>query len=350
MTSQRRCYISTVKALLLNSLLLCLSLVVFLGIIEVLFRIFGSNAPTAPVWSDRPVKYFMPENAQSLQGPAHSVKKGSNIYRIAVVGDSYSYGPFLQWDDTFSARLERLLNLNNTSKKVEVINYGVPSYSTNHEIAVVDRAIKEEADLILLQITLNDPEVKLYRPKGLALDQTTGQVKLTHPIFNYWHSLRFVVTRILNTQTHRQYKEYFFNLFDKYKSRKLFQNSLGTIAGKCLNAKVPIVAAIFPLFGTVVDDNYPFFPLHQKVEEYLDKVKIPHVDISESFRGIPTERLQVLPGRDRHPNEIGHRLAAEALLKWFEDAQIVPREFIPKKAFDMRLTEFEQARAIQPLP
>ncbi|MFM1848172.1 MAG: hypothetical protein RL417_1646, partial [Pseudomonadota bacterium] len=124
-------------------------------VIEVLFR----SLYQPPIrWNDRPRAYFVPENAVVLTDRAYPAKKNPGTVRIAVVGDSFSFAPYMQFDDTFAKRLERWLNLNEKQPKVEVINYGVPRYSTSHEIAVVERALKEEADLIVLQITLNDPE------------------------------------------------------------------------------------------------------------------------------------------------------------------------------------------------
>ena len=70
------------------------------GGIEVAYRLLRSRGGPAR-WSDRPVGYFMPTGAPSLQdGPAHP--KASNSFRISVVGDSFTFGPNMQFDDTFS--------------------------------------------------------------------------------------------------------------------------------------------------------------------------------------------------------------------------------------------------------
>ena len=75
-----------------------------------------------------------------------------------------------------------------------------------------------------------------------------------------------------------------------------------------------------------MDDRYPFYEIHKKVDALLTSLGVPHLDLSSSFKGIPLERLQVIPGVDRHPNEIAHRMAAEAIYLWLEKEKAVPDE------------------------
>jgi hypothetical protein len=250
----------------------------------------------------------------------------------------------MQFDDTFPKRLERWLNLNTNQRKVEVINYGVPRYSTSHEIRTTQRALKEGADLILLQITLNDPEIKLDWPTGLQLDTQTGEIHLKNPIYRYWKSLAYVRTRIENSRTHREYRDYYFRMYDTAKNWNHFSDSMTKLVKSCRKKGVPIVAAVFPLFGYPVDDHYPFFPIHQKVSGLLDSLEVVHHDLAEIYRNIPLDRLQVLPGVDRHPNEIAHRMAAEQILAFFSEKQIVPAEILPRRSVDLRVGLFEVPR------
>lgn len=307
---------------------------VALLVIELLFRALY-HPPV--VWNDRPKGYFIPQNATVLTDRAHTPTKKPGTIRIAVVGDSFSFAPYMQFDDTFAKRIERWLNLNEKQPPVEVINYGVPRYSTSHEIAVAERAIKEHADLVLLQITLNDPEIKPYRPTGLLVDETTGELKLADGVFKHWRSLGYVVTRIKNTETHKEYMRYFFKLFDGKKTWGNFTKSLEAIVKRCSDAKIPIVAAVFPLFGHPVNAEYPFFPLHEKVAGALKKLNVPSLDLAESYRDLPLDRLQVIPVVDRHPNEIGHRIAAEAMIPWLQGLQILPKEIFPVRVVPERI-------------
>ncbi len=292
-------------------------------------------------WSDRPVPYFWPEGAANLQDYPYAEPKPAGVFRIAVVGDSFTFAPYMQFDDAFPKRIERYLNLNREGQRAEVRNYGIPRYSTSHEVKTTQEALDHGADLVLLQITLNDPEIKLDWPTGLQLDTASGEVKLSHPIYRYWKSLAFVRTRIENSRSHREYRDYFFRLFNKKEEWSRFSSAMGTIVKMCKERNIPLVAVVFPLFGYVVDDAYPFYPIHQKVSGLLDSLEVKHLDITEAYRNIPLERLQVIPGVDRHPNEIAHRIAAERILPFLKESGHVPVQLFPKKSVDLRIGLFE---------
>ncbi len=122
--------------------------------VEILFRIFEwRGAKSQVAWSDRPAFYFQHEGSATLQDFNYQKQKPPNTFRIAVVGDSFSFAPYMQFTDAFPKKLEQMLNLNSTALRAEVLNYGVPGYSTSHEIAKVDEAISQGTDLIILQIT-----------------------------------------------------------------------------------------------------------------------------------------------------------------------------------------------------
>jgi lysophospholipase L1-like esterase len=302
---------------------LLFGIIVSLIAVEGAVRIIEHKSSSADTsWSDRPRYYTRPELSETMQDYPITRPKPSNVFRLAVVGDSYTFAPYMQFTDAFPKILERMLNLNGTTDRGEVINYGVPAYSTNHEIATVERAIRDEADAILLQITLNDPEIKPYRPKGITVFDSFGKLKLSGWkafILNHWRTAHFVVTRIHNEKTRRDYISYFQNLFDSPKNWTHFESSLRTLVTTARKANKPIYAAVFPLFGVPLTDAYPFLPCHQKVGSLLAELSVPAIDLFTLYRGIPLDRLQVIPGVDRHPNEIAHRMAAERLYDWLVD-------------------------------
>ena len=144
--------------LLLNLLIASCSLLLCAVAVEVAMRLIPAHKAAGPDWNDRPKFYYDPPLAIDHTGQDHSPIKPEKTFRIAVVGDSYSFGPFLQYDDTFAARLGRMLNLNSSDLRTEVINYGIPGYSTSHEIDLVKRALSEQADLVLLEASpFRDP-------------------------------------------------------------------------------------------------------------------------------------------------------------------------------------------------
>jgi hypothetical protein len=316
---------------------------VALGAVEVGVRLLVPvRAEKGPGWSDRPRFYFGSPEVPTMQDFPHNPSKPANVFRIATIGDSFTFAPYMQFTDTFPKKLEQMLNVSGAERKAEVINFGVPAYSTSHEIPVVKTALQEGSDLIILQITLNDPEVKGHTPTGITENMADrfGQLNMTGTLgwlASHWRTVGFVLTRLHNRQTHQAYIDYFNDLFSNPSTWNQFSGSMRTIVSLVKDAKKPVVAVVFPLFGIPMDDTYPFYPLHAKVIEFMTSLGVPTLDVSSAYNGIPLERLQVIPGVDRHPNEIAHRMAAEEIYLWLEDQRLLPDDFVIKEKFATRL-------------
>ena len=322
--------------------------------VECLVRLLlsGSSGP-GPGWSDRPKFYFASPKVPSMQGLPYELPKPEGRFRVAVVGDSFTFAPFMQFTDTFAFKLEQMLNVQAEGQervqRAEVVNYGVPAYSTTHEVPIVAKAISDGADLIILQVTLNDPEVKAHRPTGIqenmfdkfAPSTPTGVSAL---LTKWWKTYGFVRTRLANSASHRFYIDYYNDLFENPKSWEPFSRSMASISKMAKEKNIQLVAVVFPLFGIPMNERYPFYPLHKKVDELLTTLKIPHTDVSVIYKGIPLERLQVIPGVDRHPNEIAHRMAAEEIYTWLEKGNFIPDHLVIREKFATRLGTAHQRR------
>lgn len=308
-------------SLMVRCALLMLGLLFSIILFEAAFRIIQPKLPVPHRWSDRPRLWYLPEGSPENRDFAYSPEKPPGTFRIIVIGDSFTYGGKGHFDDAFPKRLERMLNLNNNAtgdpstgaKKVEVLNWGVPGYSSAQEETMVKRALRRwSPDLIVLEITLNDPEFKPYRATR-SFQRNDGSVHFSNPIITHWRSLGFILTRIYNSISQREYVQYYFDLFEQPKSWAHFADAVENMRQLTTQAKVPLFAMVFPLFSHRLDEGYPFAPLHQKIEGFLTSQGIRHTDLLPSFAYIPPERLQAIPGKDSHPNEIAHRIAADAL-------------------------------------
>ena len=338
------------KHLLLPLLVPLLGIGLSLGVVELAVRLFVPlRAEKGPGWSDRPSFYFKDPRAASMQDYSYEVPKPSDVFRIAAIGDSFTFAPYMQFTDTYVKRLETMLNLSRDARGVEVINYGVPAYSTSHEVPVTEKALREGADIILLQITLNDPELKRHTPTGITenMDDRFGPLALQNTlgrVTSHWRTLGFVLTRLHNTKAHNSYIEYFTDLFENPRTWNPFKKSMSELVKTAKGAGKPIVAVVFPLFGLPMDKRYPFYSIHTKVAELMKELDVPLLDVSEIYQGIPLEHLQVIPGVDRHPNEIAHRMAAEMIYLWLEELKLLPQSALITEKFASRLGTQNQRR------
>jgi lysophospholipase L1-like esterase len=94
------------------------------------------------------VKY----NSTGLRGLDRPYTKPQNVFRIVVLGDSFVDGYTVQEQDRLTEALESSLG-----PTFEVINLGVPGYSTDQELLLLEQAgWKYEPDLVVLAFYYND--------------------------------------------------------------------------------------------------------------------------------------------------------------------------------------------------
>jgi hypothetical protein len=101
------------------------------------------------------------------------------------------------------------------------------------------------------------------------------------------------------------------------------RDALARMGAQCKERGVPLVVAIFPLFGNPLDDSYPFAEVHRTIAQAAAAAGARVVDLLPVYRGLRWDLLVVDGVDDEHPNEIAHRIAAQALLKALDD--VVPR-------------------------
>ncbi|MCB9489235.1 MAG: SGNH/GDSL hydrolase family protein [Deltaproteobacteria bacterium] len=98
-------------------------------------------------------------NKYGYRGPARATERNRGTLRLAVAGDSHSFGPGLAEGRTYPDLLEAELN-KRLNRKVEVLNFGVPTMNLDNIAAALDlRILPYHPDAVLVQICENDLEV-----------------------------------------------------------------------------------------------------------------------------------------------------------------------------------------------
>lgn len=113
-------------------------------------------------------------NEHGNRDQPHSVAKPADVFRIAVLGDSYCEAFQVNWQDTFWHQLELAANAprHGSIPQIEVCNFGVSGYGTAQELQMLRHYVWAfEPDLVVLafltgnDISDNSPELGTSPPR-----------------------------------------------------------------------------------------------------------------------------------------------------------------------------------------
>ncbi|MCX8063796.1 MAG: hypothetical protein N3G21_01325 [Candidatus Hydrogenedentes bacterium] len=174
-------FISRVKLLsVIKNILLVLLSIIFVFLVVILIDRIIFSQPFS-YFSKKPIPIIFPPfseeefvssdfrytvkiNSIGLRNREVNIPKPENIFRIIVIGDSYTYGWGIEEEQSWVRLIESMLSV--PRKKVEVINMGKPGANLNDylEIARIGIPILEP-DLVILALLQGDDLFTFYLQK-----------------------------------------------------------------------------------------------------------------------------------------------------------------------------------------
>jgi hypothetical protein len=243
--------------------------------------------------------------------------KNPRIYRIAIVGDSFTWGQGIEAPARFSNLLEDALG-----PGYEVLNFGRPGDDMPEHLGVLEQALQASPDFVLLQLFINDFETKqMQRPRPYPLlpaplDRSLERSSLLYDLVNQeWAVLQSHVGLV------DSYEEYMAkNLHDPSvpNSRVAF-GMLNQLIENARRAGVACGIVLFPAPDSLGPhgSHYPFGYLHERVALTCTNQRISCLDLLPAFSAIADPRTMWVSPFDAHPNAKANQRAAREILLQF---------------------------------
>ena len=274
-------------------------------------------------------------NGLGMRDKARTVEKPDGVFRVMALGDSIAFGAGVAPGETFSARLEELLHRRYEGRTFEVLNAGVIGYNTEQELQYLkDTADTLEPDAVVLAYCPNDifvtPMVfkegnkfRFYRP---------GNEKALYSAFLVRHSafyrlLMFHYERMKAERegTYREAAGIGENLNVDAEGN---YDALRELAAYTKERELPLLVVIFPyMHGPFSEYDTRHRKIHWEVRRILKEADIACVDLLLHWHNIDYRDFlrEDAPTDFVHPNAAGHLSAAEHMLSWIVDQELVPR-------------------------
>jgi len=262
-------------------------------------------------------------NSHGFRTGEYTTARPPGTFRVAVLGDSLTWGQGVAVEDIFPAVLEDLLadRLAPVGLEVEVIAVGVcGARLVDHVVRLHAHVARLEPDLVVLQHFPNDVEylVDHREPDPLAaLGEQSAILRLVNAV-----RLRDVYWRQLAAWTE-----------PGSLSWRLYRQAAAEIARWRDASATPVVVAAFPPSdqrpGGGNFDRYAeleeFRPLLEPPLEVLEEAGLPVLRLEEAFRREAGRRFLCVSPEDGHPNPLAHGIAARAIDRFLADGGRLPR-------------------------
>lgn len=272
----------------------------------------GTHTVYGLTYHDSPEGYRRSLNDESLT-------LSFNQKTILGLGDSFTYGRGVRFEDIYLNRLEKLLNRG--SEKYSIKNCGVVGANIDEINAIyeLESAALPQGSFVIYGLVLNDFGLALDEPiTGLNFidinngGYTFSPIRKNSALVNF--IFHVVETRRLHTMTVNAYLESFegHSAEHGFDGLKSLNNSIKEDDGI-------LVVVIFPLLYDF--ENYRFRSIHEKIRHFCTRNQILCLDLFDAFSDCYAEDLWANP-TDHHPNEIAHRIAADEIASFLERQHI----------------------------
>ena len=256
-------------------------------------------------------------NSQGLRDREYSVKKPTNTFRVAVLGDSFTMPSGVAIEDAYHTLLEERFNAESEGLQYEFINFGVGGFSLQDYLLQLQLKVPEYGPNLILIGFMPFNDVQEYSPsmKGKIIPRSNYWAYLLatvkygkdaiHPLIkDAWNTANVsIVSPSKNNDVILENETYL---------RRIFAE----IAAESTEKNIPVVVA-----------NLEFAPVNTLLLSLLEEITASHgmsfVDTSVHFEGIDPKSL-ILYRADRHANDKANRIFADVIYEHLKEDQLVP--------------------------
>ncbi len=237
-------------------------------------------------------------NSQGCRGGDYAAGVAPGVRRILALGDGSTFGVGVHQRDTYAERLQALLNestsARGTGARYEVINCGVRGYSTQQERRLLESVGSHYApNVILLSVSPDDDRFATQEDEPTAGPPVGAMERL----FRVWGLIR-----------------------SQGRPEPVPPDFATIVSGiKQIDDQARASGARLVVMTFQHRTKETWSGLDSALTSGLTGSNIPILRLGPALQPFGEQALVVHTAYDRHPNELAHRVSAEALRKFLAD-------------------------------
>ena len=253
-------------------------------------------------------RYYQ-SNSEGFRGPEVSEAKPPGTFRIMTLGDSFTNGQGVRYEESYPALLSRALNGNGDDRRYEVINLGIGGFNLRASVDRLEKkGLKFAPDLIVYGFTINDLEGNAYRKSRIDKPwAATTPSRLLNLFIDQWNYFRDLFWHAPGS--------YLWELDDNYFRNPLawegWKADLRELKDKASQQDACLLVFLHTDLMTL-NRFHPPRAYYDAVEAAATELGIPYKESFPYYLGKTPQDLWV-NFYDRHPNPAGHAILAQSL-------------------------------------
>lgn len=290
------------------------------GAMRWVYRDVTSTADFRGYFTSKWMRAEVRHNHYDYRGPEFAEAKPDGVFRVAVLGDSFTYGNGLKQDERFSDLVGAAVR----DRGIEVLNFGFPGNNWPEHVRTLERRVlRLRPDFVLLQWGINDVE----------MDEDVASRPMTPPLvtnraWHEWLYARSALYTILNAQWIRlQLLRSMGDTYDRYMVRlygdpaspgaRRADTLMRRFLALARERGVAVGLVLFPEAAVDLGPGYAYQFLHDRVAAVCREEGLTCVDLLPAYRQVPDRMTLWVTPLDSHPSALANRLAADAVLSTF---------------------------------
>jgi len=274
-------------------------------------------------------------NSLGFRDVEHSIEKPDGVFRILGLGDSFTYGAGVLFEDTYLYKLEKLLNARSGDHpRVEIIKAGIPRFYPETERLLLEHyGLKFRPDLVIIGFVRNDLIDTFYGIEGVGVSKSgyllsgsrMGRIdELSSWLYVHSHLFRILVkkyndhkdpiNKIDNVELYRP------NGFLE-KEWRMMETEYEIIIDLALRNKFKVVLLNIPQDTSWETPPSTYPP--QRLNTWALYNKVPFIDITLAMKKA-SETENLYWKIDGHCNSAGYQIIADTLFSELLKAGLVP--------------------------
>jgi len=299
-----------------------LALIAGEGLVRLAYRNVTTSSTAEGYFSRRWKREHLQRNESGFREREGGFRSDGDPYRIAVVGDSVTFGPGIAVEERFSDRLR--LDLDASGGAFDVLQFAHPGAELDGHLDTLTLSVlAAEPDFVLLQWSTNDialPRIGIPRLRPLLANVEIALWLRHHSALYDVANRRWQALQLRGTWL----TEYVRFIRGRYGDRnglgwRTAMRYLDRFIERCEGQGIEMGIVLFPVLTRSLGDDYAFAFLHDQMLLECQERRIPCLDLRPTF-GPFSDRMEELwvNDFDHHPGSRAHRLAADRIAEFFD--------------------------------